>query len=208
MAGTATAGTAAAAGNTRQVLYMFPEEGYVEVLVLEITGSSLTGSALTDAYNCGNNQVNGSSVIGVSGIVNSSGDVDLQFYGIEGCLKAVEIHLAAGQESLQEVDPALLQVLRDRGLGLGWEPFAVHASRLSPDARTDIRAGPAPGPGTHLQFAMARTRSRYDPRDCHPDLRPTARVSAELPLALIEEIERRGATSPAVATCRWSSTLR
>jgi len=41
-AGTATAGTAgtaAAAGNTRQVLYMFPEEGYVELLVLEITGS-------------------------------------------------------------------------------------------------------------------------------------------------------------------------
>jgi len=51
---------------------------------------------------------------------------------IEGFLKAVEIHLAAGQESLQEVDPALLEVLRDRGLGLGWEPVVVHASRLSP----------------------------------------------------------------------------
>jgi hypothetical protein len=34
---------------------------------------------------------------------------------IEGCLKAVEIHLPAGQESLQEVGPALLEVLRDRG---------------------------------------------------------------------------------------------
>jgi hypothetical protein len=36
---------------------------------------------------------------------------------IEGFLKAVEIHRAAGQESLQEVDPALLEVRRDRGLG-------------------------------------------------------------------------------------------
>ena len=58
---------------------------------------------------------------------------------IEGFLKAVEIHRAAGQESLQEVDPALLEVLRDRGLGLGREPVVVHASTLSPDARTDIR---------------------------------------------------------------------
>ena len=32
-----------------------------------------------------------------------------------GFLKAVEIHLAAGQESLQEVDPALLEVLRCGG---------------------------------------------------------------------------------------------
>lgn len=36
---------------------------------------------------------------------------------IEGFLKAVETHLAAGQESLQEVDPTLLEVLRDRGSG-------------------------------------------------------------------------------------------
>src|SRR5215468_7669091 len=91
---------------------------------------------------------------------------------LEGFSKAVEIHLAAGQESLQEVDPALLEVLRDRGAGLGREPAVVHASRLSPDARSDIRAGPAPGPEAHLQFA------------------------------------RRGATSPAVATCRWPSTRR
>jgi hypothetical protein len=127
---------------------------------------------------------------------------------IEGFLKAAEIHLAAGQESLQEVDPALLEVLKDRGLGLGWEPVVVHARRLSPDARTDIRAGPAPGPKAHLQFAIARTRSRCDPRDCYRNPCPTARVSAELPLALVEEIDRRGATSPAVATCRWSSTRR
>lgn len=39
---------------------------------------------------------------------------------VEGFLKAVEVHLAAGQESLQEVDPALLDVLGDRGSGLGW----------------------------------------------------------------------------------------
>ena len=72
---------------------------------------------------------------------------------IEGFLKAVEIHLAAGQESLRQVDPALLEFLRDRGAGLGREPVVVHASRLSPDARTEIGAGPAPGPEAHLQSA-------------------------------------------------------
>jgi hypothetical protein len=86
----------------------------------------------------------------------------------------------------------LLEVLRDRGFGLGWKPVVVHASTLSPDARTDIRAGPAPGPGADLQFAIARTRSRCDPRDCYRNLRPTARVSAELPLALAEK-DRPGA---------------
>jgi hypothetical protein len=50
---------------------------------------------------------------------------------IEGFMKAVELHLAAGQEFLQEVDPALLDVRRDRGSGLGWEPVVVHARRLS-----------------------------------------------------------------------------
>lgn len=109
---------------------------------------------------------------------------------IEGFLKAVEIHLAAGQEFLQEVDPALLEVLRDRGFGLGWEPVVVHASRLSSDARTGIRAGPAPGPEAHLQFAIARTRPRNDPRDCNRNLRPTAPVSAELPFALVQEINQ------------------
>jgi Family of unknown function (DUF5990) len=74
---------------------------------------------------------------------------------IEGCLKAVEIHLAAGQESLQEVDPALLEVLRDRGLGLGWEPV-VHVRRLPPDARTDIRAGPAPRQGSRRHRVAER----------------------------------------------------
>ncbi len=107
-------------------------------------------------------------------------------------MKAVEIHLAAGQESLQEIDPALLEVLRDRGFGLGWEPVLVHASRLSPDARTGIRAGPARGPGAHLQFAIARTRSHYDPRNCYRSPCPTARVSAELPLALLEETDQAG----------------
>jgi hypothetical protein len=60
---------------------------------------------------------------------------------VEGFLKAVEVHPAAGQESLQEVDPALLDVLRDRGSGLGWEPVVVHASRLSPE---EIGWRPAP----------------------------------------------------------------
>ena len=64
---------------------------------------------------------------------------------IKVCLKTVEIHLAASQESLQEADPALLEVLRDRGAGLGREPAVVHASRLSPDARSDIRAALATG---------------------------------------------------------------
>ena len=124
---------------------------------------------------------------------NHRGEVSLGMgpeQSIEGFLKAVEIHRAAGQESLQEVDPALLEVLRDRGSGLGGEPVVVHASRLSPDARTDIRAGPASGPGAHLQFAIARTRSRCDPRDCYRNLRPTARASAELPLAPAEEIDQ------------------
>jgi len=58
---------------------------------------------------------------------------------IEGSVKPVEIHLAAGQKSLQEVDPALLEVIRDRGFGLGREPVVAHARRLSLDARTDIR---------------------------------------------------------------------
>ena len=92
---------------------------------------------------------------------NHRGEVSLGMgpeQSIEGFLKAVEIHRAAGQESLQEVDPALLEVLRDGGFGLGWEPVVVHASRLSPDARTDIRAGPAPGPGAHLQFVGRVTR--------------------------------------------------
>jgi len=57
---------------------------------------------------------------------------------IEGFLKAVEIYRAAGQESLQEVDPALLEVRRDRGLGLGREPVVVHASRLSPRQRAAV----------------------------------------------------------------------
>jgi len=122
---------------------------------------------------------------------------------IEGFLKAAEIHLAAGQESLQEVDPALLEVLRDRGLGLGREPFVVHASRLSPDAHTDIRAGPAPGPEAHPQFAIARTRSRYDPRDCYRNPCPAARVAPSYYRSRqSKRSTRRGATSPAVATCR------
>ena len=45
-------------------------------------------------------------------------------------------------------------------------------------------------PEAHLQFGIARTRSRCDPRDCYRNLRPTARVSAELPLALVEEIDQ------------------
>jgi hypothetical protein len=56
--------------------------------------------------------------------------------------------------------------------------------------------GPAPGPEAHLQFAMARTRSRYDLRDSYRNLRPTARVGAELQLALVEEIgQARGNVS-------------
>lgn len=39
-------------------------------------------------------------------------------------------------------------------------------------------------------MAIARTRSRYDPRDRYRNLRPTARASAELLLALVEEIDQ------------------
>ena len=87
-----------------------------------------------------------SEVDGGRQAANHRGEVSLGLgpeHRIEGFLKAVEIHLAAGQESLQEVDPALLEILRDRRPSLGREPVVVHASRLSPDARTDIRAGPA-----------------------------------------------------------------
>jgi hypothetical protein len=38
---------------------------------------------------------------------------------VEGYVKAVEAHLAASHESLQEVDPALLDLPGDRGSGLG-----------------------------------------------------------------------------------------
>jgi prevent-host-death family protein len=58
---------------------------------------------------------------------------------IEGSLKAVQIHLAAGQEPLQDVDPALPQVLGDQRFGLGWEPVVVHASTISSDARAAAR---------------------------------------------------------------------
>ena len=100
-------------------------------------------------------------------------------------MKAVEVHLAAGQESLQEVDPALLEVLRDRGLGLGREPFVVHASRLSPDASTDIGAGPAPGPEVppairHSANAISLRSARLlpePPSHCTRQRRATARAS-------------------------------
>ena len=52
---------------------------------------------------------------------------------IEGCLKAVQVDPAAGQELPQDVDPALPQVLGDRRLGLGWDPVVVHASTIAPD---------------------------------------------------------------------------
>src|ERR1039458_6005366 len=52
---------------------------------------------------------------------------------IEGSLKTVQIHLAAGQEPLQDVDPALPQLLGDRRFGLDWEPVVVPASTISSD---------------------------------------------------------------------------
>jgi hypothetical protein len=64
---------------------------------------------------------------------------------VEGFLKAGEIYLAGGQEFLQEVDPALLDVLGDRMSSLGWEPVVAHASRLSPDAGSGIRAAARAG---------------------------------------------------------------
>jgi hypothetical protein len=89
---TLTAGASRAAaettqGNavhTRQALYILPEQGYVELLVLEITGSSLSGSALTDVYNCGNNQVSASRAIAMLGSVYGNRFVDFRFYGIPG----------------------------------------------------------------------------------------------------------------------------
>ena len=96
---------------------------------------------------------------------------------IDGFLKAAEIHLAAGQESPQELEPALLEVLRDRGSGLGREPVVVHASRLSPDTRTDIRAGRAPDPRrTCISPGAGQRHPRSLPADGHQrgdDPRPT-----------------------------------
>jgi hypothetical protein len=54
----------------------------------------------------------------------------------------------------------LLEVLGDGGSGLGWEPVVVHASRLSPDAHTDIRAGPRPAPGGTCVNNAAMTRAQ------------------------------------------------
>lgn len=62
---------------------------------------------------------------------------------IKSCLKAILVHLGADQASLQELDPALPQILGDRGL-VDWEPVGVHASTLSPDAPPTAIAGPAP----------------------------------------------------------------
>jgi len=62
---------------------------------------------------------------------------------IESCLKAILVHLAADQESLQDLDPALPQILGDRGL-VDWEPVGVHASTLSRNAPPTAIAGPAP----------------------------------------------------------------
>ena len=58
-------------------------------------------------------------------------------------------HLPATMRTIGQglTDPALLEVLRDRGLGLGREPVAVHASRLAPARiRPARRIRPAPGP--------------------------------------------------------------
>jgi hypothetical protein len=49
---------------------------------------------------------------------------------VKGCLGAVQVHLAPGHELLQDVDPALPQVLGDRRLGLGREPIVAHASTI------------------------------------------------------------------------------
>lgn len=42
----------------------------------------------------------------------------------------------------------------------------------------------------HLQFAIARTRSRYDPRDYYRTLSHCTRPAELLPLASIEEINQ------------------
>jgi hypothetical protein len=56
-------------------------------------------------------------------------------------LKAVQIHLAAGQEALQDVDSALSQIFGDRRFGRCWEPVVGHSRKLSSDARPAASAG-------------------------------------------------------------------
>jgi hypothetical protein len=118
----AAAQTTAASSSTSQALYMFADEGYVEVLVLDITGTTLSGSELADVYNCGNNQAHASSPIAVYGTVNGSGDVDLEFSGLSGTLVGTigpdYLYLTApggGSEELQETSVAGLvaTVLQD-----------------------------------------------------------------------------------------------
>ena len=60
---------------------------------------------------------------------------------IESTFKAVQIHLAAGQKVLQNVDLALPHGLGDRRFGLEWVPVVVHGTKLSSDARSASTAG-------------------------------------------------------------------
>jgi len=75
-------GSSSDVGSSEQ-LFMYPQQGYVELITLDGPGSSVTGS-LSDVYNCGNNQVNAApSPIPVSGTVSDGGDVvELDLSGI------------------------------------------------------------------------------------------------------------------------------
>ena len=103
---------------------------------------------------------------------------------IEGSLKTVQIHLAAGQEPLQDVDPALPQLLGDRRFGLDWVPVVVHASRISSDARAARAQGPRPvswhtrdlpDEGRRPDPSSGLTRTEHERAATFGDVRPRDR---------------------------------
>jgi len=61
-------------------------------------------------------------------------------------------------ELLQDVDPALPQVLGDRRLDLGRKPVVVHASTIAPDARAALPPASRPGSASRHRRTACRPR--------------------------------------------------
>jgi len=101
--------------DSSQQLFMYPQQGYVELITLDGPGSSVTGS-LSDVYNCGNNQVNAApSPIPVSGTVSDGGDVELDLSGIGNFAGSI----SQGYLSLSTASGGTLQFRQTSTAGLG-----------------------------------------------------------------------------------------